>query len=214
MTQTPLQDLKTGTTTVGLVAKDCVVLGADMRASMGHIAYDEESQKLYRITKSMGLTNAGSVGDSLTVIRYLKSHANTYELERGKSMSVKAAANFLSNILNSYRYYPFMVQFLLGGFDDGKPVLWEVTPTGAILERPKYGVSGSGTEEALTAFDLNYTDNMSESEAVELAVQAVKSGMKRDVFSGGRGVSIMIVDKNGIREQSRRYEEVLKQKSK
>ena len=44
------KQLKTGTTTIGLITKDAVVLAADMRASMGHLAYDEESKKLYKIT--------------------------------------------------------------------------------------------------------------------------------------------------------------------
>jgi len=38
--------LKTGTTTVGLVCKDCVVLAADMRMSAGHMIMDKQQTKL------------------------------------------------------------------------------------------------------------------------------------------------------------------------
>ena len=52
-----IKDFKTGTTTVGLITADKVILAADMRASFGHIAYDEESQKLYKITDKIAVTN-------------------------------------------------------------------------------------------------------------------------------------------------------------
>jgi len=194
-------ELKTGTTTVGLIAKDAVVLAADMRASMGHLAYDEESQKLYKITEEIALTNAGSVGDSLVLIRFLRSQANLYEIERQVKMSPNAMAALVSNVLNSARYYPYSVQFILGGMNKGAE-LYEVAPCGGVLKREKYAVSGSGTELALSVLDQQYKKGMSEEEGIALAVRAIGAGTKRDIFSGGKGVSVMVIDKKGIRELS------------
>ena len=70
-----IESVHTGTTTVGLVYADGVVLASDKKASMGHLAYDLDIQKIYKITDSVGLTIAGSVGDALTVVRFLRSHA-------------------------------------------------------------------------------------------------------------------------------------------
>ena len=193
------KEMKTGTTTVGLVAKDCVVLAADMRASMGHIAYDEESQKLYKITNNMALTNAGSVGDGLTLIRFLRGQVRLYEIERDTKISVKATATLLSNVLNSSRYYPFGVQFIIGGMNND-PELYELDPLGGSLERKKYAVSGSGTELAMTTLDQNYKDEMAEEEAIGVAVKAIHAGKKRDIFSGGKSVSVMLINKDGVRE--------------
>lgn len=196
------KELKTGTTTIGIRTKDAIVLAADTRATFGHINYDEDSPKLYEISSHLGLSNAGSVGDSLAVIRFLKSQAKLYEIERETRMTAKAATSFLSNILNSNRYYPFMVQFLIGGFND-EPGLFELTADGGALERKKYGATGSGTELALTTLDQNYKEDMAEAEAVELAVKAIEAGKRRDIFSGGLAVSVMIIDKNGIREMKK-----------
>lgn len=192
-------ELKTGTTTVGLVAKDCIVLAADMRASMGHIAYDEESQKLYKITDNIGLTNAGSVGDGLTLIRFLRAQARLYEIERDTKISVKAIATYLSNVLNSSRYYPFGVQFILGGVNN-VPELYELDALGGSLERRKFAVSGSGTEMAMATLDQNYKENMTEEEGINVAVKAIYAGKKRDIYSGGKSVNVMIIDKKGVRE--------------
>ncbi len=192
------KDIKTGTTTAGLKTADAVILAADMRASMGHIAYEEEAEKLYKITEFMGVTNAGNVGDSLTIIRFLRSQAKLYEMERKEHMTVKGAATLLSNILNANRYYPFIVQLIVGGINN-KPELFEVTPFGGVLERKRYAVSGSGTDFALTVLDQGYKPGMSEEEGIALAISAIEAGKKRDIYSGGKSVSVMVIDKKGAR---------------
>ncbi|MBU0635554.1 proteasome subunit beta [Candidatus Micrarchaeota archaeon] len=193
-----ISDLKTGTTTIGLIARDSVVLAADMRASLGHIAYDEENDKLSEITPHTGLTNAGSVGDTMTIVRYLRNHAKMYALERETEITTKGLVTFLSNILSGNRYYPFEVQFVIGGVVP-QSSLFEVTPLGAMLERKKYAVSGSGTEMALSTLDLNYKTDMEENDAIELAVRAIGQGKRRDIFSGGKSISVMVIDSKGIR---------------
>ena len=193
------QDIKTGTTTVGLVYDSGIILAADQRASMGHIAYDDESEKVYKITDNLAVTNAGNVGDSLTIIRFLKSHAKLFEIERNEKMTARAASTFLSNILNGNRYYPYIVQLIIGGYN-GKPELFDLTPYGGILERDKYAVSGSGTEQALNTLDLGYKKGMNETQAVALAVQAIESGKRRDLYSGGLSATVFVVDAKGVRK--------------
>ena len=205
-------DLKTGTTTVGLIAGDSVILASDMRASMGHLAYDEESQKLYKITNNIGVTNAGSVGDSLTIIRHLKSHAQLYEIERETRITPKALATYLANVLNANRYMPFSVQFIIGGINK-KAELYELTPYGGMLERKKYAVSGSGTELALTTLDQNYTCEMTEEEGIMVAIKTINAGKKRDLYSGGKSVSVMVIDGNGARNLSENKVEAYMEKA-
>ncbi|MCR4335339.1 MAG: proteasome subunit beta [archaeon] len=201
-----IQDIKTGTTTVGVIFDGGVVLAADQRASMGHIAYDDESEKIYKINSKLAVTNAGNVGDSLAVIRFLKSHSRIYELERNETMTARAATTFLSNILNGNRYAPYIVQLVVGGFN-GKPELFDLTPYGGILERDKYAVSGSGTEQALNTLDLGYKKGMNEKEAITLAIRAIESGKRRDLYSGGVSVTAFVIDSKGVRQLSKEQAE-------
>jgi len=193
-----VKDIKTGTTTVGIKIANAVVLAADMRASMGHIAYDEESKKVYKITHYMGLTNAGNVGDSLSIIRFLKAQAKLYDIERETRMSPKAAATFLSNILNGNRYAPYIIQTIIGGIGE-EPEMYEVSPFGGILERNKYAANGSGTEMALGTLDNYYKEDMTEQEAIVLAIKAVEAGKRRDIYSGGVSVKVAVIDSKGFR---------------
>lgn len=205
------KDLKTGTTTVGLIYDSGIVLAADKRASMGHIAYEDESEKIYKINDSLAVTNAGDVGDSLMIIRFIKAHAKVYELERNERMTARAAANYLSNVMNANRYYPYIVQLIIGGYN-GKPELFDLTPMGAILERDKYAVSGSGTEPALVTLDNSYRKGMAEKDAIVLAVRAIEAAKKRDIYSGGVGATVFVIDAKGIREIAKdKIEKIVKE---
>ncbi len=192
------EETKTGTTTVGIIAKDAVILAADQRAVLGHIA-EKGVRKVYPITRNVALTISGSVGDSLALIRFLKAQANLYEIERTTRITPKALTSLLSNVLNGNRYYPFIFQPIIGGINN-EPELFELTPFGCISEKKDYAVTGSGTTFAMTTLDKEYKKNMSEQEAIELAVRAVRAATNRDIYSGGENVTVVVIDKNGYRE--------------
>ncbi len=194
-------EIKTGTTTVGLIAKDAVVLAADMKATLGNLSYETEAKKIYKITDRIALTNAGSVGDSLAIIRFLRAHAKLYETERNTYITPKALATLLSNVLNANRFFPYVAQFIIGGVVD-KPTLFEVTPYGDLIERNKFAISGSGTQLALAILDSEYRSNMSENEAVELAVKAIDASRKRDIYTGGKSIKVTVISAKGVKEIS------------
>ncbi|MCX6802767.1 MAG: proteasome subunit beta [Candidatus Diapherotrites archaeon] len=192
-------ELKTGTTTVGLIVKDGIVLAADMQATMGNLGYDLESKKLSKITERIALTNAGSVGDSITIVRFLRTRAKLYETDREAQITPKALTTFISNVLNSNRYAPYAVQFIIGGMV-GKPQLFEIMPYGASIEREQFATSGSGTQIALAVLDEGYKKDMSQEEGIALAVRAIAASKKRDIYTGGRSISVMVVDEQGVKE--------------
>ncbi|MEK6958622.1 MAG: proteasome subunit beta [archaeon] len=194
-----VQQKKTGTTTVGIIGKEFVVLAADQQATMGYMAADDDAKKIYKITSKVGLTISGAVGDSLMVIRYLKAQANLYEIERGTKITPKAISNLLSNVLNGNRYYPFIFMPIIGGVNN-KPQLYELTPFGCISKKTKYAVTGSGTEFAIAVLDADFRPEMAEEDAISLAVKAIMVSKNRDINTGGRTISMVIIDKKEYRK--------------
>ena len=89
-----------------------------------------------------------------------------------------------------------MFQPILGGMTD-KPQLFELTPYGGVMQKDNYAITGSGTTFAMTTLDKEYKANMSQKEAIELAVKAVRSATNRDIYSGGDNVTIVVFDKAG-----------------
>src|SRR5437867_2729522 len=86
------REVDTGTTTLGLVCKDGVVLAADRRATAGTLIAHKRTKKVYRLDENLGLTTAGLVGDLQVLARYITAEVELYKLKRGITMPVAACA--------------------------------------------------------------------------------------------------------------------------
>src|SRR5947199_9123530 len=94
------KEVETGTTTLGLVCKDGVVLAADRRATAGTLIAHKRTKKVYRLDDNLGLTTAGLVGDFQVLVRYITAEAELYKLNRDISMPVEACATPTATILS------------------------------------------------------------------------------------------------------------------
>ncbi|RUM47775.1 MAG: proteasome endopeptidase complex, archaeal, beta subunit [Hyperthermus sp.] len=187
-----LKPLK-GTTTVGFITRDYVVLAADRRATSGYYVAHKKTKKIIKIVDYMALTTAGLVADAQVLAEWLSNHLRYHSYVAKRPLSVRAAAEYLSAILHASRLYPYIVQLLLGGFDT-KPRLYNIDWFGSVTEE-KYVATGSGSPIAIGVIEDQYRDDLSIDEAVKLAYRAVYAATKRDTFSGN-GVDIVVIGKN------------------
>lgn len=173
-----------GTTTVGLVCEKGVVLATEKRATMGNFIASRKAKKIYQIDDRMAMTTAGSVGDAQFLARIIKVEANLYEIRRERKPTVKAVATLTSNLLNSYRYFPYLVQLLIGGLDARGGSIYSIDPIGGAIEERDVVATGSGSLTAYGVLEDRFSPDMSVDEAVELAVRSIYSAMRRDSASG------------------------------
>lgn len=192
---------KRGTTTIGLIAKDAVVLAAEQKSIMGFMVDSKVAQKVYQLDNHIGLTIAGAVGDALAMIRLLKAQLKLYKLERGP-ITIKAAATLLSNILQGSKYFPYINQFILAGYDK-EPGLYSFDPFGGFDFKDKFYSTGSGSPFAYGVLEAEFKENMVIEEAIALIIRAVKTAIERDIGSGGKEIQVAVIDKNGYRELSK-----------
>jgi proteasome beta subunit len=178
------QQLYHGTTTVGLVCKDGVVLASERRATMGHFIASKSAKKIYTVDDRMALTTAGLVGDAQTLARIVAVEARLYRLRRGEPMSVRAMSSLLANILNGNRYFPYYVQLLAGGVDRTGPAVYSIDAVGGQLDEKTIVSTGSGSPIAYGVLEEHFKKDMSLDDGVALAVQALHAAMKRDAASG------------------------------
>ncbi|WP_324735293.1 archaeal proteasome endopeptidase complex subunit beta [Thermococcus sp. SY098] len=186
-----------GTTTVGIVCNDGVVLAADMRATIGNMVMSKNVTKIFQIDEHLALAGAGNVGDILSLVRMLRAETKLYRARVGREMSVKALATLTANILNGTKYFPYLGWFLIGGYDE-KPNLYSVDMAGGMTE-DKYVSAGSGMEFAYAVLENEYKEDMSVDEGVKLAVKAINTAIKRDIFTGD-GILVVKITKEGYRE--------------
>lgn len=194
-----MQKLKTGTTTVGIVCKDGIVLAAEKKATLGYLVASKDDIKIVQVMPHIGMTQAGAVGDIQALVRYLKAEATLYELRENKRISVNAAATLLANIMYGGRWFPYMVQIILAGYDDKGPQLFILHPDGSKLEEKKFFSTGSGSPMAFGVLEVLYKDGLTVEEAKHIAVKAVKAAVERDIASGGKGIDVAVIDKNGFK---------------
>ncbi|XAT64150.1 archaeal proteasome endopeptidase complex subunit beta [Geoglobus acetivorans] len=173
-----------GTTTVGIVCRDGVVMATEKRATMGHFIASKRARKIYQVSDRVAMTTAGSVGDAQFLARLIKVEMNLYEAQKEKRPTVKAIATMTSNLLNSTRYFPYLVQLLIGGVDETGASVFSIDPIGGAIEETDIVATGSGSPMAYGVLEDAYTEGLTVDEAVELAVRAINSAMKRDSASG------------------------------
>ncbi|WP_297522017.1 archaeal proteasome endopeptidase complex subunit beta [Thermococcus sp.] len=190
---------KTGTTTVGIKVKDGVVLAADTQASLDHMVETLNIRKVLPITDRIAITTAGSVGDVQALARMLEAEARYYQFTWNRPMTTRAMANLLSNILNENKFFPYMVQIIIGGYVD-EPTLANLDPLGGLVF-DDYTATGSGSPFAIAVLEDGFRKEMSVEEAKELAIRAVKTAGKRDVYTGDRKVQVVVITRDGMKEE-------------
>ena len=190
-----------GTTTVGIVFSDGVVLATERRATMGNMIASKTAKKVYQIADRIGMTTAGGVGDAQQLASLMQVECSLYEIRRGRPMTVGAAATLLSNVLNQNRMYPYYVQLLVGGYDKNGASVYSVDALGGASREDDIVATGSGSPFAYGVLEDRFAKDMSEEEAVDLAKRALKSAMRRDSASG-ESICIVVITKDKYKEYS------------
>ncbi|MFO7872249.1 MAG: archaeal proteasome endopeptidase complex subunit beta [Candidatus Undinarchaeales archaeon] len=186
-----------GTTTVGIVCDEGVVVASDSRATMGFMISDKEARKIYKINDKLAMTTAGMVGDNQTLVRIMRAQSNLQKME-GDGLSVKMAATLLANILNQQRYFPFLAQVIIGGHDKKGGHVFELDPVGGISEK-NVASTGSGSPVAYGVLEREYKEGISIEEGKKMAAHAINSALERDAATGNN-VRIVVIDKDGYKE--------------
>jgi proteasome beta subunit len=194
-----LQESMKGTTTIGIVFKDGVILATEKRATMGYMIASKKAKKVYKVAERIGMTTAGGVGDAQQLARILTVECNLYQIRRSRSITVGASATLLSNYLNQNRYFPYYVQLLVGGIDETGPSVYSVDAMGGATKEEEIVATGSGSPMAYGVLEDRYRPNMTEDEAIDIAVRALKSAMKRDAGSG-EGIHVVVITKDRYQE--------------
>ncbi len=190
-----------GTTTVGIICSDGVVIGADTRATMGDFIASPEVRKVHRIDANLALTIAGGVGDAQELIRILKAQNEIYKMNEGHSMSPKSANSLLSIILQANKMVPYYVQLIVAGVDGEEPQMYNLDPLGGYTEEKNFTVTGSGSEVAIGYLEDSFKKGTSTKDAIRIVARALAMAMKRNSATGD-GMIIAAMTKSGYAEYS------------
>ncbi|MBU1129660.1 MAG: proteasome subunit beta [Nanoarchaeota archaeon] len=197
--------LKTGTTILGIVCKDGVVMAADRQSTAGNLVYQKDVQKVNQINDYMVMSGCGVASDAHRVPKILSAELKLKQLRSKSRPTIKQAASLLASISYHGIRQPSMIPqqagFLIGGFnEDGSIELFSISPDGSITDVKDYDANfGSGMPYVLGLLERQYKKDISVKEGVELAKEALKSSTQRDTGSG-YGIDVFTITKDGIKK--------------
>jgi len=194
---------KTGTTTLGIVCKEGVVVAAEKKSTMGYLVASKETEKVYDINDYITMTIAGASGDAQTLVRYMRAEVKLFEIQNQRKISVKGAATLLANILHGGRwtFLPYMVQLIVAGYNGGASI-FSLDAIGAIEQEKKFFSTGSGSPMALGVLEDSFDENLSLDDGAKLAVRAIRAAVERDIASGGNAIDVVTITKDGIKRKT------------
>jgi proteasome beta subunit len=186
-----------GATAVGITYDAGVVFASEKRIAYGNFLVSKNTKKTFQITPQVGAACAGLVADMQILSLQISALAKIRKMELKREVPPNSIAKMMSNMMYERRFFPLLTQVIVGGVVD-KPVIYTLDPLGSVLP-DEYAAVGTGAEMALGVLDPQFKENMSEQEAIDLAVKAVHSATMRDSFSGD-GIDILVINKDGAKE--------------
>ena len=193
--------IKSGTTTVGIVIKDGVVIGTESQATAGYTVASKQAQKLFEINPFTAATIAGGVADAMYVVNQIRALSRLKEVEE-EIPEPKYIASLVRNILFSGRSY-FQVNMIVGGYSQREKLgkLYGIDLLGTLYEEDKFISFGSGSPFVLGLLESDWKPNMTKANGVELIKTAITSARERDAMSGYR-IQMCSINKMGFKKIS------------
>jgi 20S proteasome subunit beta 2 len=193
---------KTGTTIVGVVYKDGVVLGADTRATGGAEVVDKNCEKIHYLAPNIWCCGAGTAADTEKTTELMASNLELLRLSTGTQSRVVTALTMIKRML--YRYQGHVsAALVLGGVDVHGPHLYSIHPHGSTQRLP-YTTMGSGSLAAMAVFEARYVEDMNEADAITLVRDSIRAGIFNDLGSGSN-VDVTVIRKDEV-SRHRTYE--------
>ncbi|XP_076905730.1 proteasome subunit beta type-7-B-like [Bidens hawaiensis] len=193
--------LKTGTTIVGLIFKNGVILGADTRATAGSIVADKNCEKIHDMAPNISCCGAGTAADTEAVTDNINSQLKLHRYHTGRESRVVTALTLLKTHLFRYQGH-VSAALVLGGVDLTGPHLYTIYPHGSTDSLP-FATMGSGSLAAMAVFESEFREGLSREEGINLVTKAICSGIFNDLGSGSN-VDICVIEK-GKKEYLRNH---------
>ena len=182
---------------LGITYDSGVVLASDRRIAFNNFLVSKTTKKTFVITPKVGAACAGLVPDMQILSLQISALAKIRRMEIKRDVPPNTIAKMFSNMLYERRFFPLYTQTIVGGIVD-EPKIYTLDPGGSVLP-DDYGAVGSGAEMALGVLDPQFKKGMTEQEALDLAVKAIRSASMRDSASGD-GIDVLLINKDGTKE--------------
>lgn len=168
--------VKKGATAIGLVYEDGVVLAATRNNQKLKVRNPE---KVFQVDEHLGIVTSGLVADGRTLVDETRNEAQKYLMTYDEEIPTPVLATFVADRCQQFTQYggvrPYGVSTITGGVKDGNPKVYQTDPSGTLNQWNAVAIGSEG--KTVTEFlEENWSEDLEEEEAIELAVNALKEG--------------------------------------
>jgi proteasome alpha subunit len=199
--------VKQGSTAIGMICNDGVVLVTDKRI-VDPLVVSDSVLKIFQVDEHIASTAAGIISDARVLIERSQLKAQQYKVTFDSPIDtlsiVKDICDLKQICTQSGGLRPFGVSLLVAGIDIDGPHLYETDPTGIFFEY-KATVIGEGEQEGEEILHKEYKEDMTIEQGIKLAVKTLQTILKENF-------SIDRIDCVFIKTQKKQFTRVTKQK--
>jgi proteasome beta subunit len=178
------------TTVLAIKYQDGVVIAGDRRATEGFQIADRRIEKVFKIDEWSAMAIAGAAGPCIEMAKLFQTELEHYEKLEGMSLSCEGKANKLGQMVKANLPMVFqglVVMPLYVGYDvtraEGRIFKYDIT--GGRYEESDYHAIGSGGKDARNTMREHFRKNLSEADALKLALLSLYNAADDDVGTGG-----------------------------
>jgi len=167
--------VRQGSTAIGLVCKDGIVLVTDKRL-VDPLVVVESVEKIFKIDDHIGATAAGILSDARVLIERAQLRSQQHQVTFDGPIDILSIVKDICDLkqicTQSGGLRPFGVSILVAGIDEAGPALYETDPTG-IYFRYYAAVIGEGETEIEEFLQKEYKRDINVDDGLKLAVKAL-----------------------------------------
>jgi proteasome alpha subunit len=167
--------VKQGSTAIGMVCKDGVLLVTDKRI-VDSLVVPDSVEKIFQVDDHIAATAAGIISDARILIERAQIRAQQYRVTYDNPIDlisiVRDIADLKQMCTQSGGLRPFGVALLIAGIDKDGPKLFETDPTGIFFQY-KATVIGEGETEIEEMLHKEYNPNLTIEEGLRLGIKAL-----------------------------------------
>ncbi len=200
-----------GTTVLAFTFQHGVVIAGDRRATEGYQIAANRMEKVFQTDDYSAMAIAGAAGPCVEMAKLFRIELEHYEKLDGQPLTCEGKANRLGHMVKAN--FPMVLQGLVViplfvGYDHKREIgrLFKYDITGGRYEDTEFHAVGSGGKDARSTLKEYWRKDLSESEAVRVALRALLNAAEEDVGTGGPDLlrrifpSVKLVDLQGVRD--------------
>ena len=199
--------VRQGSTAIGMVCKDGVLLVADKRIAE-KLIIPESVEKIFKMDDHIGATASGILSDARVLIERgqikAQQHSVTYDTPVDTITIVKEICALQQICTQSAGLRPFGVSILVAGIDSDGPKLFETDPTGIYFQYRATAI-GEGEPEVEEILNKEYNPEMSIEEGLKLALNALIQVL-------GKEFQTLRIDAAYIKTEEKKFTQIKKDK--